>query len=131
MIAVKRVYEPAEKSDGYRVLVDRMWPRGLTKQDAALDLWLRDVAPSHELRKWYNHAPERWPVFCERYYAELADHADAVELLRAKAAEQLLTLLYSSREQALNNAEALKFYLSAPPGTVPVIGTGATPATPA
>ncbi|HSS98511.1 MAG TPA: DUF488 family protein, partial [Terriglobales bacterium] len=68
-IRIKRIYEPAEAQDGYRVLVDRLWPRGVSKQDAAIDLWLKEVAPSAALRKWFNHVPERWDKFKDRYYA--------------------------------------------------------------
>jgi len=111
MIRVKRVYEPAEATDGYRVLVDRLWPRGLRKEAARVDLWLKEIAPSNELRKWYHHDPAQWEEFQQRYGAELRDHEDLVALLRTKAREGDLTLLFSSREAVRNNAAALKAYL--------------------
>src|SRR5579859_3033435 len=107
-IQVKRIYEEAEPGDGVRVLVDRWWPRGISKDKARLDDWARDIAPSNEMRKWYGHDPEKWKEFKSRYEAELKKHDDLVEALKAKANDKTLTLLYSSKEVRLNNAVALK-----------------------
>ena len=112
MIKLKRVYLPATKADGCRVLVDRLWPRGLSKRKAAVDHWLRDVAPSTVLRKWYGHEPERWPEFRRRYAKELKGQKDAVAELRALLKQhKTVTFLFSSKEEGLNNAAALKAYL--------------------
>jgi uncharacterized protein YeaO (DUF488 family) len=111
MIAVKRLYAPVSPDDGLRVLVDRLWPRGLSKTKAHVDLWLKDIAPSHALRQWYAHEPAKWPEFRARYQAELALKQALVDELRRAAAEQSVTLLYSSRELHRNNAHALKAIL--------------------
>ena len=111
MIRVKRVYDPPARSDGTRVLVDRLWPRGLSKAKAAIDLWLKDIAPSTKLRLWYAHEEKKWPEFRRRYAAELNDHKEATKDLRARAKRGTLTLLFSSRELERNNAVALKKYL--------------------
>ena len=113
MIRVKRVYAPPEPSDGTRVLVDRLWPRGLKKTDARIDLWLKEVAPSPELRRWFGHDPARWPEFVRRYHAELAARPEVVQKLLELAASGPLTLLYAARDEAHNNAVALKAYLKA------------------
>ena len=111
-VKLKRVYLKPEKSDGCRVLVDRLWPRGLTKSKAKVDHWLRDIAPSNELRKWYGHDPKRWPEFKRRYRAELKGEKDAVKDLRVLLRQhRSLTFLFSSKEEKLNNAAALKVYL--------------------
>ncbi len=111
MIQIKRVYEPASGSDDRRVLVDRLWPRGLSKSIAKIDLWVRDIAPSNELRKWYGHDPEKWSEFKQRYYAELEANPEAVEALLEYLGNGNVTLVYSSREERLNNAVALKEYV--------------------
>ncbi|MGN6366719.1 MAG: DUF488 domain-containing protein [Phycisphaerae bacterium] len=114
MIQLKRAYAPAEKSDGTRILVDRLWPRGLSKQRAALDLWLKDVAPSHELRKWFAHDPAKWKEFQSRYRKELKQSqpaAEALRILRQKAAHGPLTLLYAARDESHNEARVLKSLL--------------------
>jgi uncharacterized protein YeaO (DUF488 family) len=111
MIRVKRVYDPPEEGDGFRVLVDRLWPRGLTKEEAALDLWLKTVAPSDELRRWFHHEPEKWPDFCRRYHAELDEHPNAVAFLRQKSKDGWVTLLYAARDERQNNAVVLAKYL--------------------
>ncbi len=111
-VRIKRVYLKPERADGCRVLVDRLWPRGLTKQKAALDHWLRDIAPSDALRKWYGHEPARWPEFKRRYRAELKREPESVKALRALCkANARVTLLFSSKEEARNNAVALKAIL--------------------
>jgi len=111
MIRVKRAYEPASSDDGLRVLVDRLWPRGLSKEKAAIDVWLKEIAPSTDLRRWFGHDPARWAEFCDRYFAELAAMEEPVRFLRQKAAEGTVTLLYGARDAAHNNAVALKRYL--------------------
>ncbi len=113
MIRTKRVYLPPEPGDGTRVLVDRLWPRGLKKADAAIDLWLKEVAPSRELRAWFGHDPEKWPEFVRRYHAELEQRPEAVERLLALAGSGPLTLLFAARDPEHNNAVALKAYLEA------------------
>jgi uncharacterized protein YeaO (DUF488 family) len=112
-VALKRVYEPAEPEDGTRVLVDRLWPRGLRKEKADLDLWAKDVAPSAALRRWFAHKPERWQEFEKRYRAELAapEAQPQVEALRAMARKNHLTLLYAARDESMNNAVVLRDYL--------------------
>lgn len=110
-IRVKRVYETPSETDGYRVLVDRVWPRGVKKADARIDEWCKDFAPSTSLRKWFGHDPEKWEAFKERYQAELRDHAEVVEHLLAKAREGPLTLVYSAKDPVHNNAVALKAYI--------------------
>ena len=102
---------PSPTEDGLRVLVDRLWPRGISKEQARIDLWLKELAPSNELRKWYGHQPERWEGFKERYFRELAGAPEAVERLRSLVAEGPVTFVFSSKEERLNNAEALKIYL--------------------
>jgi uncharacterized protein YeaO (DUF488 family) len=107
-IRVKRVYEPESPEDGYRVLVDRLWPRGLSKEEARVDLWLREVAPSTELRKWFAHDPGRWEEFSDRYRRELAEHPDLLKHLRdLESREGTLTLLFGARDPAHNQARVL------------------------
>ena len=111
MVLLKRAYEPASPKDGTRVLVDRLWPRGLKKENARLDAWLKDLAPSDALRKWYHARPSQWLNFRKRYLAELsgADAAAALdELYRLAARRARLTLVYSSRNEERNNATVLK-----------------------
>jgi uncharacterized protein YeaO (DUF488 family) len=112
-VALKRVYEPAEPEDGTRVLVDRLWPRGLRKEKADLDLWAKDVAPSAALRRWFAHKPERWQEFEKRYRAELAapEAQPQVEALRAMSRKNHLTLLYAARDESMNNAVVMRDYL--------------------
>ncbi|MDJ0868317.1 MAG: DUF488 family protein [Myxococcota bacterium] len=112
-IRIRRVYEPAKRSDGLRILVDRLWPRGLSKADAAIDYWSRDAAPSNELRRWYRHEPSRWPEFKRRYFAELDANPEAVEQLLDALGRRRATFLFSSKEERLNNAAALEEYVSA------------------
>ncbi len=110
-VRLKRVYDPPSPQDGLRVLVDRLWPRGLAKADAEIDEWLKDVAPSSTLRKWFNHDPARWDAFRRRYADELARRPDALEQLRALARRRRLTLLYAAKDPAHNHALALKAML--------------------
>lgn len=107
-IAVKRVYEPPSPKDGLRVLVDRLWPRGLSKSAARIDLWAKDLSPSNELRQWYAHDAKKWPEFKRRFFAELKTKTDALEVLSLQARKQKVTLLFGSKEPRLNNAFALK-----------------------
>lgn len=111
-IRLKRIYEDAAPDDGARILVDRLWPRGVSKEKAALDLWLRDIAPSNELRKWFGHDPAKWDEFQKRYRVELENNPDAVNTLRAKVAEGPVTLLYGARDQEHNEAQVLKDFLA-------------------
>ena len=108
MIKLKRVYEEPSPKDGLRVLVERLWPRGLTKERAAIDLWLKDVAPSPELRKWFGHDPARWEQFQKRYGRELRERKDAIRLLKQKGKEGTVTLVYAARDEEHNGALALK-----------------------
>jgi uncharacterized protein YeaO (DUF488 family) len=112
-LAVKRVYDPPAASDGTRVLVDRLWPRGLRKEKAGIDRWLRDVAPSTELRHWFGHDPKRWDGFRERYAAELRDHSDALDELRRLVRDGPVTLLFAAHDEEHNNAVALRDILGA------------------
>jgi len=111
MIQVKRVYEPAAESDGARFLVDRLWPRGVKKQGLALKGWLKDLAPSAGLRKWFHHDATRWSEFRRRYFAELDGKAKAIQPLFNAARGGRVTLLFSARDPERNNAVALKAYL--------------------
>jgi uncharacterized protein YeaO (DUF488 family) len=106
-VRTKRVYEPASASDGYRVLVDRVWPRGISKDDAAVDQWARELAPSTELRKWFGHKPERFEEFRRRYRDELKSYEDEVKALRARARRETVTLLFGARDTEHNNAVVL------------------------
>ena len=108
MIKLKRVYEKPSKEDGLRVLVERLWPRGFTKERASVDLWLKDIAPSTELRKWFGHDPAKWEQFCKRYMTELKQKKDAVNLLKQKSKEGVITLVYAARDEKHNSAIALK-----------------------
>ena len=111
MINLKRAYEKPDTQDGFRVLVERLWPRGLKKEAAALDLWLKDIAPSAELRRWFGHDPARWEEFCRRYWIELAERPTAVKVLQEQLREGQVTLVYGSRDQEHNAALALKEFL--------------------
>ena len=110
-VRIKRVYEPASDSDGYRVLVDRIWPRGVSKEEARLGLWDKDVAPSTELRKWFGHIPERFDEFAARYRAELDASGAATALLTQCADHDLITLLYGAHDEVHNQAVVLAAYL--------------------
>lgn len=112
MFKIKRIYEPRDPSDGYRVLVDRVWPRGMTKEAAAIDLWLKEAGPSTVLRKWFAHDPAKWDEFRRRYAAEL-ESAEAFEELQALGREHaVVTLLFSARDETRNQAVALRDLLT-------------------
>ena len=111
-IKIKRVYDQADSKDGFRILVDRLWPRGLSKEDAQIDLWLKSIAPSNDLRKWYNHDPDKWLEFKKRYFTELDANSDEVSQLVAHVKRGHVSFLYSSKEQTHNNAAALKDYIN-------------------
>lgn len=113
---VKRAYRAARRSDGARVLVDRLWPRGMSKDRLRLTDWIKDLAPSEDLRRWFGHDPDRWETFCDRYAGELDAKPDAVASLRTRAAEGPVTLIYAAKDEAHNNAVALKHYLEEHPG---------------
>ncbi len=110
-IHLKRAYDPAEPTDGRRILVERLWPRGITREAAALDAWAKDVSPSPELRKWYGHDPEKWPEFQRRYRAELEGNAAAVEELRQLIGRGPVTFVYAARDEERNSAALLRRYL--------------------
>jgi len=110
-IRIKRVYDPPAASDGKRILVDRLWPRGLSKEAAHIDHWAKDIAPSGELRRWYGHAPEKWDEFKSRYFAELRSQHDALDALHDYIGKERVTFLFGAKEMKLNNAVALKVYM--------------------
>jgi uncharacterized protein YeaO (DUF488 family) len=110
-IIIKRVYEPAATADGYRVLVDRLWPRGLKKEELPLDAWAKELAPSTALRQWFGHAPSRWDGFRHRYASELDDLAEHWRPLAERSTRHTVTLLYAARDEEHNQALALKAYL--------------------
>ena len=112
-LKIKRVYEKPDKDDGIRILVDRLWSRGLTKEKAKVDVWLKDIAPSTTLRKWFGHDPKKWGKFQRKYFAELNTRPDAWEPILKAAKRGAITLLYSSHDTEHNNAVALKGYLEA------------------
>ena len=111
MIKLKRVYEPVASDDGPRFLVERLWPRGFKKAELEMHAWLKDVAPSGKLRQWFNHDPEKWKEFRERYFRELRASPDAVDPVITAAKQGTITLLYSSRDTEHNNAVALRDYI--------------------
>lgn len=108
MIKLKRIYEAASPKDGKRIYVDRLWPRGLKKEDAKMDAWLKDLAPSTELRKWYGHDPSRYDEFKRRYIRELASKSQIIERIREEGRTQVVTLLFSAKDTEHNNAVVLK-----------------------
>lgn len=110
-IQIKRVYEPMAPADGYRVLVDRLWPRGLSKSSLKMDIWMKDISPSNELRKQFHHDPDRWEEFKKRYEGELEKQPELIEELLRRARAGRLTLLYAAKDETRNNAMALKNYL--------------------
>jgi len=108
MIKVKRIYDPPSPGDGKRILVDRLWPRGMKKEEVHIDEWLKEISPSNELRKWYSHDPAKWPEFKRRYRAEIAKETDLLKKIRDEGERRTVTLLFSSKELERNNAVALK-----------------------
>jgi hypothetical protein len=112
MIKIKRAYAPAEETDGYRILVDRLWPRGISKEKAKINLWLKSVAPSSDLRKWFGHVPERFPEFTKRYKAELAESGALDDLRKVLSEHPDATLLFAAHDEEHNNAVVLKELLS-------------------
>lgn len=110
-IRIKRVYEAPQAADGFRVLVDRVWPRGVSKDNAAVDLWMKEIGPSTELRKWFGHKPERWTEFQERYGRELDDKQPLLDELRQHAEKGPLTLVYSAKDEERNQAVVIKAVL--------------------
>ena len=108
MIKLKRVYKEPTKDDGFRILVERLWPRSLTKERASVDLWLKEVSPSSELRKWFGHDPTKWEEFRKRYRAELRQKKDVVSILKQKSKEGTITLVYAARDEEHNSAIVLK-----------------------
>lgn len=111
-IKLKRAYDPPSDDDGVRILVERLWPRGLKKETLHLDAWLKDVAPSTELRKWFGHDPARWITFQRRYFAELDVKPEALDPIRNASSHGLVTLIFSSHDAEHNNAAALKSYIA-------------------
>lgn len=107
-INIKRVYDNKSEDDGYRVLIDRLWPRGVKKEDAHFDEWLKDLAPTTELRKWFDHDPDRFEEFCMRYKKELQDHKEELDRLRSKAKSEKITLLFAAKDIERNNAVVIK-----------------------
>ena len=110
-LRLKRIYEPLSSADGYRVLVERLWPRGVSKKSARLDDWLKEIAPSPELRRWYGHEPERWPEFQTRYRAELEGNCELVDRLIAQLQAGDVTLLFAAKDEARNSAVLLKSFI--------------------
>lgn len=111
MVKLKRAYEPPSKDDGERILVERLWPRGLTKNRAKIDLWLKEIAPSPDLRKWYAHDPKKWSEFRRRYRRELANRKEEIRLLKQKS-QKKVTFVYAARDEQRNSAVVLKAYLT-------------------
>jgi len=111
MVNIKRIYEPSSKDDGKRILIDRLWPRGLKKSDAQFDDWIKDLAPSNELRKWFNHEPDKWGEFKKRFFSELHGKQDLVDGIISAARKGRVTLLFGSKEERFNNAVALKEHI--------------------
>jgi uncharacterized protein YeaO (DUF488 family) len=113
MVKIKRVYDPPSHTDGRRLLVDRLWPRGLKKEGSRIDEWIKDVAPSTELRSWFSHDPGKWIEFKKRFFKELDRKKDLIDRIASAARKGTITLLYGSKEERYNNAVALKEYVEA------------------
>lgn len=112
MIKIKRIYEPYNRKGGFHILIDRLWLRGLTKEKAKIDLWLKEIAPSDILRRWFGHDPAKWGEFKKRYFQELKDKKEAIKVVKEKVKEGTVTLVYGAKDIEYNNAQALKEYLS-------------------
>ena len=110
-VKLKRAYEEPSSDDGVRILIDRLWPRGISKKGAALDLWMKEIAPSDELRKWFHHEPDRWSEFQQRYRSEVDANQPLLDQLRSMARKGPITLVYSARNEEQNNATALKDFI--------------------
>lgn len=115
MIHLKRVYDEPTRQDGLRILVERLWPRGMSKEKAAVDLWLKDLAPSTDLRKWFNHEPEKWHEFRKRYRAELEEKGDLLVLLKHRTTEGAVTFVYAAHDEQQNSTVVLKEFLEERP----------------
>lgn len=111
MIRIKRVYDQPEEKDGLRILVDRLWPRGLKKERARVDMWLKEIAPSDALRKWFSHDPGKWGEFRQRYFEELNDKKELIDSIFEKSKTDVVTLLYAAKDENNNNAIALKEFI--------------------
>lgn len=112
MIKLKRVYEPPSEEDGFRILVERLWPRGLAKEEVAVDLWLKEIAPSTELRKWFGHDPGKWEIFRERYWNELEKKPNLIKMLFDKTERKNVTFIFSTKDNTHNGAVVLKEFLN-------------------
>ena len=110
-VELKRAYEPAESTDGFRILVDRLWPRGVSKKSARIDLWLKEIAPTTQLRKWFGHDPAKWDTFRRRYFRELEENSEAVAQLLEHARHSPVTLVYGAKDEEHNDAVAIKEYI--------------------
>lgn len=111
LLKIKRIYDPAATADGERILVDRLWPRGLNKDKARVDVWLKEIAPSNDLRKWFGHDRNKWEEFKRRYFRELEGKEELLEQISGKLSQGGVTLLYGAKDEAFNNAVALKEYV--------------------
>ena len=111
-VTLERVYEKPAESDGTRILIDRLWPRGLTKEKAKVDVWLKEIAPSAELRKWFNHELSKWPEFKKRYWAELNNNTEALSVLKKHLASGKVTIVYGAKDEEHNDAVAIQQYLN-------------------
>ena len=109
---IKRVYEKPSDDDGFRILVDRLWPRGLTKEKAAVDLWLKEIAPTTELRKWFNHDPEKWMGFQKKYLQEINENKEALAILKEKMNQGKVTILYGAKDEQHNEARVLMDFVN-------------------
>jgi uncharacterized protein YeaO (DUF488 family) len=112
MLRLKRAYEKASADDGQRILVERLWPRGVTKAKAKIDLWMKEIAPSTELRKWFSHDPAKWKEFCRRYWKELRSNPEQVAAMRRLIKEKTVTFIYAAHDEKQNGAVALKAFLT-------------------
>ena len=112
MIKIKRIYNAPARDDGFRILVDRLWPRGISKEKAKIDIWLKDIAPSDSLRKWFAHDPTKWTVFKQKYFSEISNKKALIGEIQ-KRVKSGVTLLYAAKDEQHNNAQALKEYIEA------------------
>jgi uncharacterized protein YeaO (DUF488 family) len=111
MIRIKRIYDTPEQKDGFRVLVDRLWPRGLKKERAKVDMWLKEIAPDEVLRKWFSHDPAKWDEFKKRYFEELKDKKEYIDIIIERSKTDVITLLYGAKDRDHNNAVVLKEFI--------------------